>query len=149
MNGVLHFEDFAPGQIFALDGRYRVTAEEIVAFARDYDPQPHHLSHDAANQTVLGGLAASGWHVCAIAMRLFVDGLLNRSASAGGAGIEECRWLAPVRPGDELRAEIEILETRLPKSRGDFGFVKMRWDIFNADRRVAIITGLPMLKRRG
>ena len=148
MNDLLHFEDFAPGQKLALDSRYLVTAEEIVDFARQYDPQPHHLDDEAAKKTVLGGLAASGWHVCAIAMRLIADGLLSRTTCAGGADVEDCRWLKPVRPGDELRVEIEVIETSIPKSRADIGFVKWRWNVFNQSGRVTTILTTAMFERR-
>ena len=145
---LLHFEDFSRGQKLALDGRYEVSAEEIVAFAREYDPQPHHLDDEAAKKTVLGGLAASGWHVCAMAMRLIVDGLVGKAAAQGAAGVEECRWLKPVRPGDVLRLELEVLETRAPTSRADIGFVKIRWDVFNQNERVAMMISAPMFLRR-
>jgi acyl dehydratase len=145
---LLHFEDFSAGQKLALDTRYAVTKEEIVAFAQQYDPQPHHLDDDAAKQTVLGGLAASGWHVCAMAMRMIVDGLVTKAAAQGAAGVEECRWLKPVRPGDVLRLELEVLETRAPTSRNDIGFVKIRWDIFNQSERVATMVSAPMFRRR-
>jgi len=145
---LLHFEDFSAGQKLALDSRYAVTKEEIVAFAQQYDPQPHHLDDDAAKQTVLGGQAASGWHVCAMAMRMIVDGLVTKAAAQGAAGVEECRWLKPVRPGDVLRLELEVLETRAPTSRNDIGFVKIRWDIFNQSERVATMVSAPMFRRR-
>ena len=148
LTALLHFEDFEPGQKLVLDNRYTVMAEEIAEFARAYDPQPHHLDDEFARTTVLGGIAASGWHVCAIAMRLIAEEVLTRAACAGGASVEECRWLKPVRPGDTLRVEIEILETRVPRSRADIGFVKMRWDVFNQDGRVAAITTTPMFQRR-
>jgi acyl dehydratase len=145
---LLHFEDFSPGQTLALDNRYAVTKEEIVAFAKRYDPQPHHLDEDAAKKTILGGLAASGWHVCAMAMRMIVDGLVTKAAAQGAAGVEECRWLKPVRPGDVLRLELEVLETRAPTSRDDIGFVKIRWDVFNQSERVAMMVSSPMFLRR-
>lgn len=146
---LLHFEDFFAGQKLSFDGRYEVTRDEIIAFARDYDPQPHHLDEEAAKHTVLGGLAASGWHVCAMAMRLIVDGLFGKAASAGGAGVEDCRWLKPVRPGDVLRLEVEVLETRAPTSRNDIGFVKCRWSLFNQTEQVASLVSTPMFLRRG
>jgi acyl dehydratase len=145
---LLHFEDFSIGQKLVFDERYEVTRDEIIAFAREYDPQPHHLDDEAARNTLLGGLAASGWHVCAMAMRLIVDGLFSKSAGAGGAGVEDCRWLKPVRPGDVLRLEVEILETRTPTSRNDIGFVKCRWDLFNQTEQVASLISTPMFLRR-
>ena len=145
---LLHFEDFSPGQTLALDERYAVTKEEIIAFAGQYDPQPHHLDEEAAKKSILGGLAASGWHVCAMAMRMIVDGLVTKAAAQGAAGVEECRWLKPVRPGDVLRLELEVLETRAPTSRNDIGFVKIRWDVFNQTERVAMLVSSPMFLRR-
>lgn len=146
---MLYFEDFSAGQVFALDERYNVTKEEIVSFAQRFDPQPMHLDDEAAKHSVLGGMAASGWHVCAMAMRLIVDGLFNKSAAAGGAGVEECRWLKPLRPGDELRVEVHVLETRTPSSRNDIGFVRTRWDVFTGDVLVAQMIATPMFRRRG
>jgi acyl dehydratase len=145
---LLHFEDFSAGQKFVFDGRYEVTRDEIVEFARRYDPQPFHLDDDAAKNGMFGGLAASGWHVCAMAMRLIVDGLCNKAAAAGGAGVEECKWLRPVRPGDVLRMEAEVLETRAPASRPDIGFVRMRWELLNAEGPVARMISTPMFLRR-
>ena len=144
---LLHFEDFKIGQTFSF-GHYEVTKEEIFEFAREYDPQPHHLDEDAANKSILNGLAASGWHVCAMAMRMLVDGLFNQSAGAGGAGCDEAKWLKPVRPGDVLRMEVKILEKTAPKSKTDIGFVKMQWDVFNQDGQVAELISTPLFKRR-
>ena len=145
---MLHFEDFSVGQRHVLEPRYEVTREEIVAFAREYDPQPHHLDDAAAQQTVLGGLAASGWHVCAMTMRLMVDGFLVNTTAQGAPGVEECRWLKPVRPGDVLRVEAEVLATSLPRSLPQVGFVKFRWDVFNQRERVARMVSSPMFRRR-
>ena len=116
MSELLYFEDFRAGQKFEL-GSYTVRAEEIIAFAREFDPQPMHLSDEEARKTVLGGLAASGWHTCAIAMRLLVDGLLIRTASLGGLSVDDNRWLRPVRPGDTLLGTAEVLETRALSQR--------------------------------
>jgi acyl dehydratase len=146
---MLHFEDFAVGQKLALDTHYDVTREEIVAFAREYDPQPHHLDEEAARATMLGGLAASGWHVCAMTMRMMVDGFLVNTTSQGAPGVEDCRWLKPVRPGDVLRVEAEVLATSVPKSLPGVGFVKFRWDVFNGQGRVAQMVSSPMFRRRG
>ena len=93
-----------------------MTAEEIADFARDYDPQPHHLDDDFAKTTVLGGIAASGWHVCAMAIRLIVDAVLSKSACAGAGGRRRLPLAEARRPGDELRVEIEIVETTVPES---------------------------------
>ncbi|HSC18478.1 MAG TPA: MaoC family dehydratase [Rhizomicrobium sp.] len=141
-----YFEDFRVGQKFAF-GAYEVTKEEIIAFAREFDPQPHHLDEDAAKNSLLGGLAASGWQVCAIAMRLATDHIFNQAQARGGAGVEDCRWLKPVRPGDMLRLEVEVLATR-PHPRRPLGFVTMRWDVFNQREQVASIVNTPIFARR-
>jgi len=147
MSDLLHFEDFHAGQVFHF-GTYRVTKEEIMEFAREFDPQPHHLDEDAANRSMLSGLSASGWHTSAMAMRLFVDGLLVRSAAMGAPGVEEGRWMKPVRPGNELRLEIEVLETRASTSRKQLGFVRFAWRLFNQREQVAFFISSPMFKRR-
>jgi acyl dehydratase len=132
----LHFEDFAVGQRFAL-GPYIVTKEEIFEFAREFDPQPHHLDEEAGKKSMLGGLSASGWHTSVLAMRMFVDGLLIKTATCGGAGVEDGRWLKPVRPNDVLRLDVEVIETRGGKRKLDFGYVKCRWSLFNKREQVA------------
>jgi acyl dehydratase len=148
MADLLHFEDFRVGQKFDL-GTYKITAEEIIAFAREFDPQPMHLSDEEARKTVLGGLAASGWHTCSIAMRLLVDGLFIRSASLGGVSVDENRWLRPVRPGDTLRGTAEVLETRA-SAKGGRGYVKFKGEIFRGgDERVLYLTTWPMFAMRG
>lgn len=112
---LLYFEDFEPGMVFDL-GERTLSKEEIVAFATEFDPQPFHVDEDAAEQSAFGGLIASGWHTGAVFMRLYVDALLSRAASLGSPGVEELRWLKPVRPGDTLRARLTILDTA-PSSR--------------------------------
>ena len=124
-----YFEDLAVGQQFA-SGRLVVTAGEITAFAAQYDPQPFHLDAAAAEQTVFAGLAASGWHTAALTMRLIVGGEFRPAGGIVGFG-GELSWLKPVRPGDELRAETEILETRISQSRPRQGLVKVRVATFN------------------
>ncbi|MDE2182410.1 MAG: MaoC family dehydratase [Alphaproteobacteria bacterium] len=145
---LLHFEDFAPGQTFALENRHTVTKDEIIAFARAYDRQAHHLDEEAAAQTIVGGLCASGWQVCAFAMRLMVDGFLANTTAQGATGVEECRWLKPVRPGDVLRVEAEVLAVSVPQSLPGVGFVKLRWDLFNQDGLVTQMVSAPILRRR-
>jgi acyl dehydratase len=147
MTGLLHFEDFRAGQIFEL-GTYKVTAEEIIEFAREFDPQPIHLSDEAARKTMMGGLIASGWHTCAIAMRLLVDGLLNRTASLGGLSVDENRWLRPVRPNDMLRGTAAVLETRASSKSGR-GYVKFRGEIYRGQERVLSLTTWPIFATRG
>ena len=104
----LHFEDFEPGQVYEL-GTRPVTESEIVAFAREWDPQPFHIDPEAAKESVFGGLIASGWQTVAMWMRMYVDTMLG-SAARGSPGIEELRWLAPVRPGDTLSGRLTVLE---------------------------------------
>lgn len=111
----LYFEDFEEGQVFGL-GEKTLTKEEIVAFAREYDPQPFHVDEEAARGSAFGGLVASGWHTAAVFMRLYVDAVLHRAASMGSPGVEELRWLKPVRPGDPLSASLTVLGTE-PSSR--------------------------------
>ena len=130
---MLHLDDFAPGQVYPL-GRRTVSRDEIVAFARDWDPQPFHLDEQAAAGSIYGGLIASGWHTVCVFMRLFADGLLNRSAAMGSPGVDEVRWLRPVRPGDTLEAHIEILEVRPSRSRPDRGSVRTRCVVVNQDQ---------------
>jgi acyl dehydratase len=121
----IHLDDFAPGQVHHL-GRRTLGRDEIVAFARDWDPQPFHLDEEAAAGSIYGGLIASGWHTACLFMRLFADGLLNRSAAMGSPGIDELRWLKPVRPGDTLEARLEVLEVRPSRSKPDRGIVRLR-----------------------
>ena len=121
----LFFEDVKPGDSFK-SRPYGVTQEAIVAFAREFDVQPFHLDQAAANQSVFGGLAASGWHTAAIAMRLFTTGPICFEGGAVGLGVDELRWPAAVRPGDELQLETEILEVRPSKSKPQHGIIRIR-----------------------
>jgi acyl dehydratase len=126
----LYWEDFKAGQVIDC-GRRLVSAEVIKQFAAEFDPQPMHLDEEAARATPAGGLIASGWHTCAILMRMIADGFLIESASMGAPGVEEVRWLAPVRPGDELAARGTVLTTRASRSRPELGFVSMLYEVFN------------------
>jgi acyl dehydratase len=127
-----YFEDFEPGQTVEL-GTRTVTEEEIVAFARQWDPQPFHVDPDAARESVFGGLIASGWHTGAMWMRLYVDSLLGDAAGLGSPGVEELRWLAPVRPGDTLTGSLEVLEATPSQRRADRGTVRIRAEMVNQD----------------
>lgn len=129
---LLYLEDLAAGATIEL-GRHRIDEEEIVAFARAYDPQPFHLDRHVAAGSIYGGLIASGWQTVCIFMRLFADGLLNRAAAMGSPGVDELRWLKPVRPGDELVARIEVLEVRPSRSKPDRGIVRLRCAVANGD----------------
>jgi acyl dehydratase len=120
------FEDFAVGQIFASTRRLRVGKDEIIAFAKQFDPQPFHLDEQAARNSIFGGLVASGWYTAALTMRLVTESEFRSAAGTTGLGFDELRWPVPVRPGDELRIESEVLDVRLSKSRPDQGLMKMR-----------------------
>ena len=120
-----YLEDFAPGQTFT-SPPLRVEAERIKSFAAEFDPQPFHLDEASARGTIFGGLAASGWHTAAMTMRLLVASSFRPVGGIIGAGLDEFRWPLPVRPGDELHVDVEILEVRPSKSRPDQGLVKAR-----------------------
>jgi acyl dehydratase len=124
-------EDFAPGQKYQSNGRVTIDADSIKAFAKQYDPQPYHLDESAARDSIFKGLAASGWHTAALTMRLVVGGELQPAGGVLGAGMDELRWPKPVRPGDELRVESEVLEVRPSKSRPDQGLIKVRTTTLN------------------
>ena len=132
----LHFEDFEAGQHFVL-GTHTVTEEEIVAFAEQWDPQPFHVDPEAARKTVFGGLIASGWHTGALWMRMYVANVLG-SASRGSPGIEELRWLAPVRPGDTLTGTMTVLETAPSARDPSRGTVRIRAEMTNGEGVVVL-----------
>jgi acyl dehydratase len=125
-----HFEDFAVGSVEQYGPRL-VTREEIIAFAAEFDPQPMHLDEDAARASMLGGLAASGWHSCAIVMRMLCDWYVCDSSSMGGPGVDEVKWLKPIRPGDTLMLRRSVLEKRASNSRPEMGFIKFHFDVLN------------------
>lgn len=133
----LHFEDFDEGQILAL-GSHVMTEEEIVSFARQFDPQPFHVDARAASGSAFGGLIASGWHTAAVFMRLYVDAVLADAASMGSPGIEQLRWLQPVRPGDELTGTFVVTSTRPSSKRTDRGTVFFRGEMINQDGQVVL-----------
>jgi acyl dehydratase len=127
----LHFEDFRPGDTMMFGPR-RVTRAEIVAFAAEFDPQPMHMDEAAASATLLGGLAGSGWHACALMIRMTADGFVLDSSSMGGPGVEEVRWLKPLRPDIEVRVRATVLEARRSNSRPNVGLVKFRLELLDA-----------------
>lgn len=145
----LFFEDLVVGQTDRF-GRYEVRREEVIDFARAYDPHDFHLSDEAAAKTHFGRLAASGWHTCAMTMRMTVDEMHARGlASLGGAGVDELRWLAPVYPGDVLRVESELLEKRRSRSRPEMGLIRRRNTVFNQENRAVmsfLVTGMIALR---
>jgi len=124
------YEDFAEGSTIELGSKI-VTAAEIIDFAGQFDPQPMHLDEEAGKASILGGLSASGWHTCAMFMRMFCDGLLLDSTSQGAPGIDYVKWKKPVLAGNELRAKAVIIAKRVSKSRPNLGFVTMRSELFN------------------
>ncbi|USI72259.1 MaoC family dehydratase [Sphingomonas morindae] len=127
-----YWQDFSVGQRLSF-GRYVVTREEVIEFARRFDPQPFHLDDDAAARTHFGRLAASGWHSCAMAMAMIVaeHERMDAIGSLGSPGIERLRWLKPVYPGDVLRCESEVLEVRGSRSRPEMGAVRSRLTVLN------------------
>jgi acyl dehydratase len=127
-----YLEDLQAGQTFQ-SNRLVVDETQIRKFAGEFDPQPFHLDPDAARRTIFGGLAASGWHTAALTMRLLVESEFAPADGIIGAGIEELRWPRPVRAGDELRVESEVLEVRESKSRPGQGLAKVRTTTFNQD----------------
>ncbi|MGI9507839.1 MAG: MaoC family dehydratase, partial [Geminicoccaceae bacterium] len=116
----LFLDDFKAGQVYPLGSR-SLSEQEIIAFAERYDPQPFHIDPDAAADTIYGGVIASGWQTACVFGRLFVDGLLNRSAAMGSPGLDELRWLKPVRPGERLEARVQVMEARPSRSKPDRG----------------------------
>ncbi|VAW16102.1 hypothetical protein MNBD_ALPHA09-2294 [hydrothermal vent metagenome] len=127
-DALLHWEDFPVGETVAF-GAYEVTREEITGFAEEFDPQPFHLEDAAANDSLLGGLAASGWHTCAILMRMICDEFLNRSAGLGSPGVDEVKWLKPVRAGNILSVRRTCLEARVSASRPEMGLCKFHYEV--------------------
>jgi acyl dehydratase len=143
----LHFEDFVPGTVIEFGPRV-LTREEIVTFAAEFDPQPMHLDEAAASASMLGGLAASGWHSCCMLMRMLSDHLLSRSSFMGAPGIEEVRWLAPVRAGEPITVRATVLETRPSRSRQNLGFVRFRFELIDrAGARLMEMIVSPMFGR--
>ena len=144
----LYFEDFQPGTVSEYGPRL-VTREEIVAFAAEFDPQPMHLDEEAGRAGMLGGLAASGWHTCCLMMRLAADGFILNSASMGAPGVDEVRWLAPLRPGRSITLRTTTLETRPSESRPQMGFVKMLFEVIDdADVTVMTLSSSLIMRRR-
>ena len=146
---MIYFEDLEVGQKHAF-GAYPVTREEVLEFARKYDPQPFHLSDEAAAETHFGRLAASGWHTGAMAMAMIVESMKDRpQAGLGSPGLDELRWLKPVYPGDTLRVESEIVEVRPSRSKPDIGSFRTRVTVVNQDDApVMTFTSIVLMRRR-
>ncbi|WP_350335065.1 MaoC family dehydratase [Coralliovum pocilloporae] len=142
------FDSFSVGDAISL-GTYDVTREEIIEFASEFDAQPFHLDDEAGKASMLGGLAASGWHTCSMFMRMLADGLLKNSNCQGSPGVEQLRWLYPVYPDDTLSAEAEVLSSRLLESNPHLGLVTFHFVIRNQNKKpVAELTN-SILFRRG
>lgn len=146
-SGERYLEDFAPGQTFH-SGRLRVDATRIKSFAAEFDPQAFHLDESAARDTVFRGLAASGWHTAAMTMRLLVESELRPAGGIVGMGLDELKWPSPVRSGDELRIEAEILEVRPSKSRPGQGLIKVRTVTLNQNDDPVQVTVVNLLALR-
>ncbi|WP_119681042.1 MaoC family dehydratase [Indioceanicola profundi] len=145
---VRYLEDMTAGETIEV-GSYTVSEEEILDFARRYDPQPFHLDAEAGKTTHFGGLVASGWHTAGIMMRMMVDEILSPETSLGSPGIDELRWLKPVRPGDTLRLRFTTLEVRRSRSRPEMGTVRQRMEVLNQyDEVVMSMLGIGMVRAR-
>jgi acyl dehydratase len=143
-----YFEDFPLGQVVEL-GSHTVTQDEIIAFARDYDPQPFHTDPLLAAQSSFGGIVASGWHSVGIFMRLLVDALLKETAGLGSPGVDEIRWLKPVRPGDTLSARTTFIAATPSRSKPDRGVVKHRGELANQHGEIVMtLIGMSLYRRR-
>lgn len=127
----LTFEDFKPGH-FGTFGPRHVSREEILAFASEFDPQPMHLDETAAKASMLGGLSGSGWHLGSLMMRMLFDGFIGRTESLGSPGVNELRWMSPLRPGDDLTLDVEVSEARVSNSRPETGIVTFKASARNA-----------------
>lgn len=142
------WEDLVVGQTRDL-GSLSPTREEIIAFATQFDPQPFHLSEEAGRASVFGGLSASGWHTCALAMRLMVTNFLHETSSLGSPGLESLKWTRPVYPGDVLRLTSTIVEKRPMSRRPDVGLARTLWEMYNQHgEKVLHMDGYGMFRRR-
>jgi acyl dehydratase len=143
-----YFDDFPEGYTVEV-GTFSLSADEIIAFGRRYDPQPMHVDPEAARASVYGGLIASGWQTAASYMRLLVDSVIGESASMGSPGIDNLRWFKPVRPDEQLRGRFTVIESRPSNSRPDWGIVRSRGELINqADEVVMSLDGVNFLARR-
>jgi acyl dehydratase len=143
----LTFEDFPPGH-FGTFGPRHVTREEIIAFATEFDPQPMHLDEEAARHSMLRGLSGSGWHLGSLMMRMLFDGFIQRTASLGSPGVDELRWLSPLRPGDDLTLDVEVKQARVSRSRPTTGIVTFGMRLRNASGEVLLEATSPIIVAR-
>jgi len=145
----LYYEDLVVGEPHRF-GQYEVTREEVIDFARRFDPHDFHLSDEAAAKTLFGRLSASGWHTCAMSMRMMVDRMHQEGvASLGGTGVDDLRWLFPVYPGDVLSVEMVLIEKRRSQSRPDRGLIRQRNIVYNQDDKAVlsyVINGMIALR---
>jgi acyl dehydratase len=137
-------DDFTVGEVIQ-HGSWPVTAEEIVAFATEFDPQPFHLDPRAPETTLTGGLIASGWHVSAILMRTMCDAFLLDSTCMGSPGVDNLKWLKPVRPGDTVAARTTVVEVKPSRSRPDRGMVRFKHEMFNQAGELVMVVDNPVL----
>jgi acyl dehydratase len=146
--GDVYFEDFTPGREFRTEG-VTVTEAQIIDFALAFDPQPFHLDGPAAKETIYGGLIASGFQTIALTFRLFVQTRALAACSLGSPGVDEVRWLRPVRPGDTLRASVQVLDQRPSASKPDRGIVRLSWTTLNQrGEPVLTMTSMQLVRRR-
>jgi acyl dehydratase len=145
---VYYFEDLPPGKVLEFGG-FEMTEEEIVGFAKRYDPQPFHLDREAGKASIFGGLCASGWNTAAVMMRMWVDNYLSPEASLGSPGIDELRWLKPVYPGDRLRCRLTVIDATASRSRPFMGSVRQQAELLNQkDETVLRLIGTSFFRRR-
>jgi acyl dehydratase len=143
-----YFEDYVPGSVYEF-GSVKVEEQEIIEFAKKYDPQVFHMDPEGAKKTRFGGLIASGWHTAAIAMRMLVDHFISRVASMGSPGADKMRWLIPVRPGDELSMRVTILKARPSRSNPEQGIIELFVEVINQkDEVVMTRTAISLMRRR-
>ncbi|QOY96385.1 MaoC family dehydratase [Massilia sp. UMI-21] len=143
-----YFEDFHPGQEIDL-GERTVSEEEIIAFARQFDPQPFHVDREAAGPSIYGGVIASGWHTCSLMMRMVVDGMMCSASSMGSPGLDGVRWLLPLRAGDTIRVRYLTTAVKASNSKPDRGVVWSTWIAINQHGQdICTIEGMGMFGKR-
>jgi acyl dehydratase len=143
----LAFEDFPVGR-FGTFGPRHVSRDEIIAFASEFDPQPMHLDDEVAKHTMLRGLSGSGWHLCSLMMRMMFDGYIGRTASLGSPGVDEVRWLSPLRPGDDQMLDVDVTAARVSRSRPETGIVTFAIRVRNASGQVLLEAVSPIIIKR-
>ena len=141
------FDDLTLGMRFK-SGEISVSADDIKRFAAEFDPQPMHLDEEAASRSMLKGLSGSGWHLCSIMMRMMFDGFIGRTASLGSPGVNELRWLAPLRPEDDVTIDVEVMEARVSRSRPETGIVTFRTTARNASGQALCEMVSPIIVQR-